>query len=97
MFEHTVTYIPVQYQLASTEGAVFKHQMPQSEPDPGSLPNDSNFDHLFRQMGQEGWELVSVQPLLRGQYDRSTNINTSYGLGFSITAGYYFFWKRPKG
>jgi hypothetical protein len=92
VFEHTVTYIPVRYQ-AGQGGGLFKGPALQTEPDPASLSQDANFERLFRQMGQEGWELVGVQPLLRGQYDRGGGF--PYGLGYAITAGYYFFWKRP--
>ena len=91
MFEHTVTYVPIQYHEGK-QGTVFKRPALQTHPDPASLSNDPNFARLFRQMGQEGWELISVQPLLKGQYERGTGF--PYGLGFSITAGYYFFWKR---
>jgi hypothetical protein len=91
MFEHTVTYIPVQYREGDG-GTIFKGPALRTEPDPTSLTQDPNFERLFRHMGREGWELVGVQPLLRGQYDRGGGF--PYGLGYAITAGYYFFWKR---
>ncbi len=94
MFEHTVTYVPIRYEEGEEHGAIFKHRAPETDPDPASLPNDPNFSRLYLQMGQDGWELVAVQPLLQGQYRWSTNMNQSFGLGFSITAGYYFFWRR---
>jgi hypothetical protein len=94
MLEYTVTYVPVQYQKGQEEGAIFKRKVLNTDPDPASLVNDLNFDRLVRQMGKDGWELVSVQPLLKGEFDRNSNVNTSYGLGISLTAGYYFFWKR---
>jgi len=90
--EHTVTYVPVRYE-AGRRGGFLKGPTLLTEPDPSSLSQDASFDRLFLQMGKEGWELVSVQPLLRGQYD--TGGGFPYGLGYSITAGYYFFWKRP--
>ena len=41
-------------------------------------------------MGNEGWELVTVQPLLKGVYQAA-----GYGgYGYSLTAGYYLFWTR---
>ena len=94
MFEHTITYIPIQYQTGPDEGSLFKRKGLLASPDVASLTNNPNFDQLFRHMGQDNWELVCVQPLLQGVYERSTNMNQSYGLGFSITVGYYFFWKR---
>jgi hypothetical protein len=94
MYEHTVTYVSVQYQPGESEGLIFKRPALQTDPDPASLASNANFERLFASMGRDGWELVSVQPLLRGQFDRSPNINASFGLGYSITAGYYFFWRR---
>jgi hypothetical protein len=94
MFEHTITYLPLQYQTSPDEGSLFKRKGLLSSPDVASLTNNPNFDQLFRRMGQDGWELVCAQPLLQGVYERSTNMNQSYGLGFSITVGYYFFWRR---
>jgi len=92
VIEHTVTYIPLRYR-AGGGGGIFKGSELQTEPDPTSLTQDAGFGRLFQEMGREGWELVSVQPLLRGQYDKGGGF--PYGLGYSITAGYFFFWKRP--
>ena len=92
MVEHTVTYVPVRYH-ESKSGGIFRGPPLRTDPDPASLCQDASFERLFREMGQEGWELVSVQPLLRGQYDKGGGF--AYGMGYSITAGYYFFWKRP--
>jgi hypothetical protein len=94
MFEHTATFVPVQYREGKTEGLIFKRPGLPANPDPASLWSHPDFEGHFQQMGQQGWELVSVQPLLQGQYRSSASLNTSRGLGFSITAGYYFFWKR---
>jgi hypothetical protein len=94
MFEHTVTYIPLQYQTSPDEGSLFKRKGLPSTPDVASLTSHPNFNQLYHRMGLDGWELVCVQPLLQGVYERSSNVNQSYGLGFSITGGYYFFWRR---
>jgi hypothetical protein len=44
----------------------------------------------MNRLGSEGWELVNVQPLLKGVRDALGNS----GMGYSLTAGYYLFWKR---
>jgi hypothetical protein len=94
MFEHTVTFVPVQYLRGKKEGVIFKRPGFPTQPDPESLWQHPDFEKHFQQMGEEEWELVTAQPLLRGQYRAQGRLNTSYGLGFTITAGYYFFWKR---
>jgi hypothetical protein len=95
MFEHTVTYVPVGYHKGESEGIILKQPGLPLYPDPASLWEHPDFERHFRQMGREGWELASVQPLLMGQYRAKGSVNTSYGFGLSLTAGYTYFWKRP--
>ena len=71
MFEHTVTYLGIRLEGA-TRGDSF--------PIPDSLWTAPEYAQYFERMGEQGWELVSVTPLIFGQ--------------FTQTAGYYFFWKR---
>ena len=95
MFEHTVTYLPVQYYPGRERGLVFKHRGPEIYPEPASLWDNPDYEQYFALMGQEGWQLVSVRPLLRGEPGKVQDTDGSlYGIGPSITAGYYFFWKR---
>jgi hypothetical protein len=86
VFEHALTYVPVRYQKGPS-GGPFEGPELQTEPDPASPTQDAGFDRLFHQIGLEGWEQVGVQPLLKGQYDKRGAF--LYGLGYSITAGYY--------
>lgn len=68
-------------------------------PSPETPPE---LDQHLNQMGQEGWELVSVQPIHRNQHVNQVqylsgllsgnSLNTSYR--FPLHLGYYFFWKR---
>jgi hypothetical protein len=51
--------------------------------------NPENARHLNR-LGNEGWELVNAQPLLKGVWRQEG----CAGIGYSLTAGYYLFWKR---
>jgi hypothetical protein len=48
----------------------------------------------MQDMGSKGWELVNVQPLLRGIYKYNKDNASGFGLGYSLTAGYYLFWKK---
>jgi hypothetical protein len=94
MTEHTVTYVPVCYPEGdTTDGVSFCEQLP-AKPDPASLWTSLDYENHFRQMWQDGWDLVNVQPLLQGHSPLSGSFNTGSSQGFSITAGYYFFWKR---
>ena len=104
-FEYKTTYVSVTYDadiVKSRRGKVGKlldtvldsKPMP-ANPDPDSLLNNPEYENTLREMGKDGWELVSVQPLLRASHAVVNSINTGQaGLSSSITAGYYLFWKR---
>lgn len=95
MTEHTVTYVPVCYPEGDkAEGVSYKEKKLPVQPDPASLWTSLDYENHFRQMWQDGWDLVNVQPLLQGHSPSSGSFNTDSSPGFSITAGYYFFWKR---
>jgi len=89
-YEYNVTYISVEYSGLS--------------PIPETIWNDEEFHVQLNEMGDEGWELVSTQPLLRGvakEEPGEININGGWGggkggvsYGVSLTAGYYLFWRR---
>ena len=97
MVEHTVTYVPVRYPRGDTaDGILYKDAQISTQPDPASLWTSRDYENHFRYMWQDGWDLVNVQPLLQGHSLSRGAANRSYGYGFSITAGYYFFWKRTN-
>jgi len=95
MYEHTVTYYNISYFVEDkdnvTEGRspLYGPAMP-SDPDPASLAGNIRYMDEIDQMGKEGWELISVSPLLRGCYHEGAHY------GYSLTAGYYLFWKRTN-
>jgi hypothetical protein len=69
---------------------IFKEEQPPCEPIVDLLTDNPAYAQNLNRLGNEGWELVSVQPLLRG----ITRLAGYVGIGYSITAGYYLFWKR---
>jgi len=90
-YEYFTSVFSIDYQKAMGSGLLNKS----TEYDPfwpewRSLPDNPKYKSHMEEMGQKGWELVSVQPILRGIY-RSYN-ESAYG--YSLTAGYYFFWKK---
>jgi hypothetical protein len=54
------------------------------------------------EMGEEGWELVAVQAVLKGIYNHNKEFSwmgaggggAGYGFGYSITDGFMLFWKK---
>ncbi|MGI8996862.1 MAG: hypothetical protein ACR2GW_09360 [Pyrinomonadaceae bacterium] len=93
-FEYTTSFVSVTYEQEERGVWIFKSKKPTVAPNPASLYDDPEYQRLLREKGDAGWELVSVQPLLRGAYSYQPTPNASYGFGYSLTAGYYLFWKR---
>jgi len=90
-YEHNITYVTVEYSDART-------------PMPETIWNDEELHEQLDEMGGEGWELVSTQPLMRAvtkEEPVKMSISGGWGdgaggvsWGVAITAGYYFFWRR---
>jgi len=59
-----------------------------------SLIGNERYENMLEEMGEQGWELVSVQSVLRGEYDYDRISEGGYGYGYSLTDGYMFFWKK---
>lgn len=87
-FEYHTSFIEMHY-LEKEVGFLNKVK---TTPDiEGFLSNPEVSDGM-NQMGSEGWELVSVQPVLKGSVQDKLFRNVEYG--FSKTYGYFMFWKR---
>jgi hypothetical protein len=104
-FEYKTTYVPVSYDADVAESkrgkvgklldSVFDSKPMPANPDPDSLIDNREYESSLREMGDDGWELVSVQPLLRASHTVVNSPSTGQaGLSSSVTAGYYLFWKR---
>jgi hypothetical protein len=72
---------------------MFKEELPPHEPIVESLIDNPAYAQNLNRLANEGWELVNVQPLLKGVWRGEGDS----GLGYSLTAGYYLFWKRAVG
>lgn len=94
-FEYTTSYVPVSYDADKAKRGRFKETPMPSRPDPNSLLDSDEYKRLLRDMGNEGWELVTVQPVLRASHAvKNAFWYGGSGVSSSVTAGYYFFWKR---
>ncbi|MBY5992944.1 hypothetical protein [Ferrimonas balearica] len=95
-FKYFTNFMPVRYREHTDESDGLLKTMfsghPQT-PAAESLYEDSEFLEMMTGMGEHGWELVTVQPLLEGVKD-VTSSSPGGGYGYSITAGYYLFWKQ---
>ncbi len=100
MFEYLTTFIFMPYLEPNKPSAWGKFMGKQSDitnfPDlEGFMKNEENKKHL-NEMGRKGWELLSVQQVLRGMYHYQMQSGAGYGLGYSLTAGFMLFWRKEK-
>jgi len=89
-FEYLTTFVPVVYEKEESGAWLFKEVRPPRRPIVESLTDNPAYAEHLNRLGNEGWELVNVQPLLKGVLKE---LGTG-GIGYSLTAGYYLFWKR---
>jgi len=93
-FEYDTTFIPITYEKEEIGVWIFKKENLPVSPNPSSLYGNETYNQHMKEMGLMGWELVNVQPLLRGMYQYNKDNKSGFGLGYSLTAGYYLFWKK---
>ncbi len=94
-FEYTTSYLSVEYK--DIQG-----NAPQRVPVYEKLINSQRYIKLMSEMGEEGWELVAVQAVLKGIYNHNKEFSwmgaggggAGYGFGYSITDGFMLFWKK---
>lgn len=79
-FEYHVDNIVIPYKTLTKGVAMFKHKEDTLEPDDHALLNPLRWAEVVR-LGQEGWELVSVQPLMRGVTEIGNQNAPRLGLG----------------
>jgi hypothetical protein len=90
-FEYLTIFVPVFYEEEEGGGGLLvrKISLPRNPIIESLTANPAYAEHLNR-LGSAGWELVNVQPLLKGVREA-----VGYeGIAYSLTAGYYFFGKR---
>jgi hypothetical protein len=94
-FEYLTTFVSVDYESVERGVWVFKEEQPPCEPIVESLTDSPDYAQQMNRLGNEGWELVAAQPILRGiTVQMGHGPPGQFGYGYSLTAGYYLFWKR---
>ena len=73
---------------------MFKSEVPTTEPDLQSFLQDPERQQRLAQLGREGWELVSVQPVVRGEIKVGNQNAQGWAYGIALPTGYLMFFKR---
>ena len=94
-YEFMTTYFPLKYHDKDVLNTKQIHKVHTINPAPSSLCDNEEYNGFVSDMGQDGWELVSVESVQKGVnvYSEKES-DDSKMFGYSLTAGFMFFWKR---
>lgn len=93
-FEYHTEFSPLQYIVRTKKLFMFKSEEPTTEPDTEGFLQDPERQHRLATLGREGWELVSVQPVVRGEIKVGHHNAQGWAYGIALPTGYLMFFKR---
>jgi hypothetical protein len=93
-WEYGTSYFPVEYEAMQIPGLIFKSKGGPAHPIPESILQNKAYNEHVDQMGESGWEMTAVQPLIRAVVHPGSKDQPP--LAYAITAGFMFFWKRRQ-
>lgn len=94
-FEYLTEFIALPYRTSS-RGIFFKTEEATTEPDIPTFLHSTGSQALMNKRGQEGWDLVSTEPVMRGHTQIGNQNVQGWALGFALPIGYLMFFKRPR-
>jgi len=94
-FEFMTTYFPLKYHDKDVLNTKQVYKAQTINPAPSSLCDNEEYNSFVSEMGNDGWELINVESVQKGVnvYTEHDSNNTR-AFGYSLTAGFMFFWKR---
>ena len=93
-FEYHTEFAPLGYLTQTKKVLMFKSEEPTTEPDiQGFLQNLGHQQRLL-ELGKEGWELVSVQSVIRGDVKIGNQNAQGWAYGIALPSGFLMFFKR---
>ena len=93
-FEYHTEFAPLNYLVRTKKLFMFKSEEPSTEPDVQGFLQDPEHQQRLAQLGQEGWELISVQPVVRGEVQIGNQNAQGWAYGIALPTGYLLFFKR---
>lgn len=96
-FTYETSYLPMPYSQAEKGFWIFKNKELPLEPDIGAFLQGDHAKKHMAEWGEHGYELVSVQPVLKAVVQQSTQHGPSpWGFGYPLTAGFVLFWRKES-
>lgn len=94
-FEHRAEYVAIPFKNTTSGTWFFKSTEQTLEPNVESLlAEDELLQKKMVELGADGWELVSTQPVCRGEIKVSNQNAQAWSYGFPMPVGYLLFFKR---
>ncbi|PUA42075.1 hypothetical protein C5U62_30010 [Pseudomonas protegens] len=94
-FDYHIEFLPLTYCMHTRSFLIFKTEEPSTEPDIHAFLQHPEHQARLAQLGHDGWELVSVQPALRGHIQIGNQNAQGWAYGLALPTGYLLFFKRP--
>ncbi|CAI8955128.1 hypothetical protein DA83_17870 [Pseudomonas sp. 250J] len=96
-FEHRAEYVAIPFKNATSGAWIFKSTEQTLEPDIASLlAEEERLQKTMLELGADGWELVSTQPVCRGEIKVGNQNAQAWSYGFPMPVGYLLFFKRES-
>lgn len=96
-FEYHAEFSPLTYRVQERGWLMFKHEQQTGTPDVAAFLADPERQARLQALGADGWELVSVQPVLEGRAQigqQTAQGNQGWGVGYAVATGFLLFFKR---
>ncbi|AHH49688.1 hypothetical protein [Pseudomonas aeruginosa] len=95
-FEYLTEYVELPFKARTVGALMFKRSESTLEPDVEAILDAFLRADSINRLGSQGWELVSVQPLLRGVTEVGNQNAQAWAYGLAIPMGYLLFFKRAS-
>lgn len=93
--EHRAEYVAIPFKTTTSGTWIFKSEEQTLEPDVTALLGGHDcLQSKMLELGAEGWELVSTQPVCRGEIKVGNQNAQAWSYGFAMPVGYLLFFKR---
>lgn len=93
-WEYQTTYFPLDYETHSKGFLIFKSTPLPLHPHAAQFAASDKYQAHLKAMGDAGYELVTVQDVPRAVV--VSEHKDKPPIQYTVTAGFFFFWKRPK-